>query len=118
MKPPAAPIWHSPDALLRRVAAELAQCQTMLHGLEEAVGPHMTGSLAADHIHTLQDIDRLSQTLGDLATCLGVLATDLEGAAAIDARRLLAAMRLDALAQRLGGGAVQSAPADTRIALF
>lgn len=112
------PDWQGPDAILRRIGGELAQCQAMLHGLEQAVGPHLAGPLAADTSRALQDIDRLGQTLADLTTCLDLLAGELEGAAGIDARHLWGAMRLDDLARRLGGRPVPPAPPDARVALF
>lgn len=118
MTRPPDPLWQRPEQLLHRIAAELAHCQSMLHRLEVAIGPQMARSLTADDSRALQDIDRLSQTLADLATCLVVLGADIDGAPAIDARGMLAAMRLDDLAQRLGGRVATAAPADARVALF
>lgn len=82
------------------------------------MGPHLSGLMSADTLGAVQDIDRLGQTLADLETCLGLLAGEVDGTAAIDTRPLLQAMRLDDLARRLGGLPVRPVRADTRIALF
>lgn len=118
MKPPPDPVWQRPDAILQRMVAELAKCQTMLHGVETVVGPLVAARVTSASSHALQDIDRLGQTLADLATCLGVLAANLDGSSEIDARQILQAMRLDDLAQRLAGRAVVPTPTDARVALF
>lgn len=110
--------WQDPDAILRRIGAELVQCRAMLHGLELAFGPHLAGPLAAGTSRALQDVDRLDQTLADLTTCLDLLAVEIDGAAKIDARNLLGAMRLDDLARRLAGRPVLPSPPDARVALF
>lgn len=115
---PLDPVWQPPDAILHRIAAELQQGLTMLHAVEAAVAPMVHSAPDTGSIHALQEIDRLGQTLADLANCLAMLAADLHGAPAIDARGLLSGMRLDDLAQRLGGRTVTAAAENARVALF
>ncbi len=118
MTTPFDPAGQRPDAILSRVTAELRQCHAMLHGVETAVAPILGAVPTAGNSHALQDIDRLGQTLADLATCLDALGAALCNAPAIDARALLGAVRLDDLAQRLRGRSVPPAPVDARVALF
>lgn len=112
------PVPQPPAAVLRRVAAELAQCQSMLHGIEDVLAPLLAVHPLPGDGHTLQDIDLLCQTLTDLATCIDALAQTLPGAPAVDAHRLLAPLRLADLARRLGGQSAATLHADARVALF
>jgi hypothetical protein len=111
--------------LLDRVGAELGRCADALGGIEDVVlrlvdrqGP---AALPPVGLQVLQDIDRLSQTLAELAAVLGSLAPTLEGpemaGASSDVARVLGRLKLADLRARLEGLDTSGQP-EARVELF
>lgn len=112
------PELHAADAVLHRIAYEVQHCEVILRGIETAVAEMIANRRAESGSHALQDIDLLGQSLADIATCLTGMADQLGSTPPVDARRLLAPLRLDDLYQRLGGKVAMELRPEERIALF
>ena len=97
--------------LLGRSSEELASSVRACTELQWVISRLLEKSDHPDlvtEMHVLQDIDRLQQTLADLACLLETVA--IEGAEhAIDASTALGAMRLPSLRHRMFGGLEPSA---------
>jgi hypothetical protein len=87
---------------LAALAGELARAEAAAAALDEAAGSLVAGGPATG----LQDLDRLRQTLADLAAFAGALAGTARGAA--DLGHALAAVRSGEVAARLAGREVRT----------
>ena len=112
------PQVHTARDVLQRAAVEVQRCEVILRGIETAVAPMIARQRGSGGSPALQDIDLLGQSLADIATCLAGLAGQPGADAEIDARSLLAPLRLDDLYQRLGGRVAVGLRPEDRIALF
>ncbi|MDT8856018.1 hypothetical protein RNZ50_13550 [Paracoccaceae bacterium Fryx2] len=118
MRPCPEPQVQSAGDVLARAALEVQRCEVMLRRIETAVAPMIAAERREGCSHALQDIDLLGQSLADIATCLTGVAGQLPPGASVDARSLLAPLRLDDLCQRLGGLMAVDLRPEERIALF
>jgi hypothetical protein len=113
-----------PTSLLDRVAAELLQCRAILsrveHSVHDILDQHRAGGDERSWQRNLQDIDLLEQNLGDLALCLQNAARDpvLASAQGLEARPILAPLRLDDLRQRLTGRISSATARATDVEVF
>ena len=88
------------SGVLAALAAELSRAEAAAAALEEAAGGLVAGGAGGSAIG-LQGLDRLRQTLADLAAFAGALAGTATGAA--DLPHALAAVRGGDVAARLAG---------------
>ncbi len=90
--------------LAGRIAAELADAAEICRRAENlAAGLAAEGGAALDKLSPLQSLDELTQRLTSLAAVLESVADDSPQLWSLDLRRLLAQVRLTALADRLIG---------------
>lgn len=92
------------DAILSEISKESLrlseQCGTIQWSISAILDRVDHPDLGAE-IHMLQDVDRIQQTLADIATILGV-ACDRARGAPVRKGDISAAIRLESLRQRLG----------------
>ena len=104
------------EPTLRRLARELAAAQETALDLQITVTEIVAhlGETRCDALFRLQDLDRLAQTLGDLATFTDAVAGATPRGWQIDARAAARDLHLRDLAVRLavGGAACVAVPSD------
>lgn len=109
-----------PEPTLRALSRELLAARDMSLDLQEAVAELLAamGERSAAVPFRLQNLDRLTQTLGDLAGFVGALARVAPPGWSPDVAEAAGALRLRDLAARLAGCPSAPAPAGEEDWLF
>ena len=92
--------------VLEKVAAEVDLMLHIATGLDHCLGKALGGlpELATQEVNTVQDLDLLVQSLGDLKRVISLLAkNEASGQRSLASRDVLIAVKLEAIRERLLG---------------
>lgn len=106
------------DQFLKGIEAEVMRCVDLLLRIEEEVLPLVSHPIAPTLGAALQDIDLLSQCLGDISRCLKGTAAAKEADYALNVGAILAKIRLQDMRLRLEGGSYEARKVPTREDVF
>ena len=90
------------DVLLSRIAGEVGSLRDTALTAEATVFDVISGTVGPGGASsTLQELDRLSQTLGDLSQILSALSTSCPADGTVEAAKVMASAKLVSLTHRL-----------------
>lgn len=98
--------------VLERVSAELKSLSVSAERLQDAIGDLITdnANLTSDAIVRLQDVDRMKQTLSDLARFVSDISDAAPAETCVDIQQATQSLALHDLAARLRGENTGAAP--------
>ena len=106
------------DQFLKGIEAEVMRCMDLLFRIEEEVLPLVSHPIAPTLGAALQDIDLLSQCLGDISRCLKGTAAAQGADFTLNVGTILAKIRLQDMRLRLEGGRYDACKLTTREDMF